>query len=473
MAVPSVPTAVGQAPQFVPSELARRDADRMAAYRRNLDFYRGLQWESATRHRQLVFNYARVALDKVTSYLVSGLSTACYPADPSRETDSALAERIDRAEALLQYVREDNGLDALDYETELDCAVLGDACYKVTWDPDAERIRVTTPPVTGIYAWWRGDDPSRVWRVASRYHLSQAELAHLHDIAIPNRGAWLTELWTATAFALYLDDALVEHKPNPYGVIPFIVFPNVREPKRFWGTSDVPSLMEPQRELNRAVSQLSRILEFSGNPIAVLENVDEAQDIRTKPGQVWSIPEGAKAYLLDLLQGGGVRLHIDYIDTLYRTLHDLSETPRAAYGGTEKELSGAALAMEMNSLVQKVGRKRFIRTSVYHRRDGMVLRLAEKYMGMDFSGIVHRTTWGAVLPEDSTRMVQEEQGLVQAGIHSRRTAMDRLGVRSPDAEFRLWCEERSRILAMNQQFRVKSQVGMGGGELSGGKVMGW
>jgi len=49
---------------------------------------------------------------------------------------------------------------------------------------------------------------------------------------------------------------------------------------------------------------LSRILELSGNPVAVLENVEESEDIAVKPGAVWNIPEDAKAYLLDLLQGG-------------------------------------------------------------------------------------------------------------------------------------------------------------------------
>jgi hypothetical protein len=47
-----------------------------------------------------------------------------------------------------------------------------------------------------------------------------------------------------------------------------------------------------------------------------------AEDIKVQPGALWAIPEDAKAYLLDLLQGGGVRLHVDYIDLLYRALHD-------------------------------------------------------------------------------------------------------------------------------------------------------
>ena len=81
--------------------------------------------------------------------------------------------------------------------------------------------------------------------------------------------------------------------------------------------SDIEPLRESLAELNRALTQLSRILELSGNPIAVLENVEEARDIAVQPGAVWEIPEQARAYLLDLLQGGGVRLHVEYADLVY------------------------------------------------------------------------------------------------------------------------------------------------------------
>jgi hypothetical protein len=202
---------------------------------------------------------------------------------------------------------------------------------------------VTAPDVQGIYAWFSGDDSSRLWRIASRYQLSQEEVELLYGIKSKNKTAVIVEIWTERDFELYMDNALLEGKPNPYGFIPFVIFPNLREPKKFWGISDLPQIMESQRELNRAMSQLSRILELSGNPIAVLENVEESEDIAVKPGAVWNIPEDAKAYLLDLLQGGGVNLHINYIDLIYRSMHDLSESPRSAFGGIEKSMSGVAL----------------------------------------------------------------------------------------------------------------------------------
>jgi len=144
---------------------------------------------------------------------------------------------------------------------------------------------------------------------------------------------------------------------------------------------------------------------------------------------------------------------------IYRCLHDISEAPRAAYGGIERELSGVALEVELQSLLQKVRRKRTIRTSAYIRRCQMVLALHKQFNKQDLTSINMRIIWGTVLPQDRARLAQNEQLLVQSGVHSRRTAMDELGIRDPEAELDRWLEERGKILEMNQQFRAKSTRG--------------
>ncbi|MCK4368895.1 MAG: phage portal protein [Dehalococcoidales bacterium] len=447
------------------AQLNRHDIDRLREYRGLLDFYHGRQWEGRERRgeKRLTFNYTKVFIDKVTSYLMSGINFAVEAAGGSEE-DKARAQR---AEATLHQVYEDNNLEQLDLETEIDCAILGDASYKVIWDGEAKRVRITAPDVQGIYAWWLGDDTSRIWRVASKYSLSAEETEFLYQVKPKAKKATVVELWTDGEFELYLDDNLIESKPNPYGFIPFIIYPNLREPKRFWGISDLSQIIESQQELNRAMSQLSRILELSGNPIAVLENVEESEDITVKPGAVWNIPEDAKAYLLDLLQGGGVRLHIDYINLLYRTLHDISESPRAAFGGTERDLSGVALEIELNPLLQKVRRKRIIRTAVYNRRNRLILKLLERYQGTEFGDNNRlRVIWSPILPQDLTRLVANEQTLVQTGIHSRRRAMDEIGVKDSEDEFERWLEEREAILRMNKELNARSTRGGERGRVS-------
>ncbi len=439
---------------FIPTRLAHHDTDRLKRYKELLDFYYGRHWEGYAKRgeKRLTFNYAKVVIDKATSYLMSGIN---FAVDAVEDSDEARA-KARRAESALYQVYEANNLEQLDFETEIDCAILGDACYKVIWDQETKSVRVTAPDIQGIYAWWVGDDTSRIWRVASKYSLTADEVEILYKVRPKGKTANIVELWTAQDFELWLDNAQVEKKPNPYGFIPFIIYPNLREPKKFWGISDLPQIMEPQRELNRAIIQLSKILELSGNPIAVLENVEESEDIAVKPGAVWNIPEDAKAYLLDLLQGGGVGLHINYVDLLYRILHDISESPRAAFGGTARDLSGVALEIELQPLLQKVRRKRLIRTTVYNRRNSLVLKLLEKYQNESFGDIRLRVVWNPVLPRDLARLVSNEQSLVQSGIHSRRRAMDELGVEDPEMEFDRWLEERGAILKMNKELNVRS-----------------
>jgi hypothetical protein len=362
----------------LPQQLAQRDQDRLRAYSEHLDFYNGIQWPGTPRRRErrLTFNYVRAFIDKLASYLTDSMTVVAEPWDASPEAEA----RAQRAQEALLEVVALNALDQLDYETEVDTAILGDGCYKVTWEEgtggEGQRVRVTAPDVQGIFAWWVGDDFARVWRVASRYSLTAEEAELLYGVTPKGAYATVVEAWTETEFALWVERRLLEERSNPYGFIPFLLFANLREPKKFWGRSDIPPLAEPQRELNRAFSQLSSIMELSGNPIAVLEGVEEAQDITVQPGAVWEIPERARAYLLDLLQGGGVRLHTEFIDLLYRTLHDLSEAPRTAFGDNVRNLSGVALEMELHPLLQKVRRKRLIRGTVYMRRADMALRLA-------------------------------------------------------------------------------------------------
>jgi hypothetical protein len=445
----------------IAAQLNRLDIERLRRYKELLDFYHGRQWEGRERwgEKRLTFNYTKVFIDKLTSYLMSGIN---FAVDGVEDSDEART-KARRAEAALRQVYEDNNLEQLDLETEIDGAILGDACYKVIWNGEAKRVRVTAPDIQGIYAWWLGDDTSRIWRVASKYSLSAEESEFLYQLKPKGKAATVVELWTEAEFELYLDGELVEKKSNPYGFIPFIIYPNLREPKSFWGISDLAPIMESQRELNRAMSQLSRILELSGNPIAVLENVEEAEDIAVKPGAVWTIPEDAKAYLLDLLQGGGVRLHIDYINLLYRTMHDIAESPRAAFGGTERDLSGVALEIELNPLLQKVRRKRIIRTAVYNRRNRMILSLLEKYQGESFGNNRLRVIWSPILPQDLSRLVSNEQTLVQSGIHSRRGAMEEVGIEDPENEFKRWLEERETILKMNKSLNARSTRGGEGG----------
>jgi len=430
-------------------ELTAADRARLARYAEAVDFYEGAQWSGRPRRGEtrLTFNYARSLMRKVASYVFPAPVTFAVPDGD----DPAAANRAERA---LATVLADLDLAQLDLALCIDAGVLGDAAIKVTWNAQSgSPVVVGVDPAT-LVARWAPDNPRAVERMVQIYGLPGAAMGSLlgagaemtREALDAERTYPVVETWTADRWRVSVAGQLVRDEVNPYGWIPYVVVANDPRPHAFWGESDLADLYDVCRELNTRMSVLARVLELSGAPIAVLENVDGSEGISVGPGAKWELPEGARAYLLDLLSGGGVGLHVQYVDLLYRSLHDLSETPRTAFGDSGRDLSGAALEVEIQPLVQKVGRKRRTWDALYRRRNAMLLALLERFGGQDLGG-VRRTIpiWPAVLPSDTDSAVRNEAALVAAGIHSRRTAVAALGGDDPEAELARVIEERATL----------------------------
>ena len=440
------PTAVNEKASL-PAQVQKMDFLRRRDYRENLRFYYGFQWPYQRinqKRRRLVFNYAKTIVEKVTSYLMTGRTFAVEANDDS----PAARAHAHEIEVLLARVHEDQDLELLDFDTEMDCAVLGDAAYKVTWDFERNSVSVVNPDVTGLFVWWQPDDLTKIWRVASQYALDNVQISDLYGLVLDERqpSQKVTEVWTAERFEMFVGAQRVRDEPNPYGFIPFVIYPNLRKPHQFWGESDLTNIKESVQELNRAMSQLSAILEVSGNPIAVLEGISEAKDIAVEPGAVWEIPSEAKAYLLDLLSHGGMDVHLKYIDVLYRTLHDLGESPRTAFGGSASpNIAALAMQLDLDPIIKKVRRKQLIRTVAYKRRAEMILRLYDQYTGSHYWPARLRVNWGPIMPQDRARDAEVNAILVDRGILSRRAAARQAGVEDPEADLDRWLEENVRI----------------------------
>ncbi|HEY8447626.1 MAG TPA: phage portal protein [Thermomicrobiales bacterium] len=432
------------------------DQRRFARYAEALAFYEGTQWSGKRRpgEPRLTFNYARTLVRKVASYVFPAPVTFSVPAP----ADAGLEAAARRAELALAEALAANDAARLDVELCVDAAVLGDAALKVTWDATrGEPVIVGVDPAT-LVARCEPDNPRRIESIVQAYGMSGSAVARafgpimassaLAGLA-PERVYRVVETWTPSRWTVEIAGQLVREGPNPYGWIPYVVIPNNPRSHAFWGESDLADLYDVCRELNARMSVVSRVLELSGAPIAVLENVDGSEGITVGPGAKWELPEGAKAYLLDLLSGGGVQLHIDYINVLYRALHDLSETPRTAFGDSGRVLSGAALEVEVQPLVQKVQRKRRAWEAAFRERNARVLDLLERFGGLDLGGLRRTVTiWPNVLPSDTESAVRNAARLVSAGIHSRRTAVAALGGDDPEGELDRVLEEMRALAAI-------------------------
>ncbi|MCX2726827.1 phage portal protein [Thermomicrobium sp. 4228-Ro] len=417
------------------------DRARWARYRDYLAFWDGRQWDARPRpgETRLTLNYARALVRKVTSVLFSRPVRYSVP-------DSPAAER-----ALAQLATEDDW-HGLDYAAALDTAVLGDAAFKVTWDAARRRPRLTTVDPAQLVVAARPDDPRELVALAHEYPLAAGAVEQVYGVALPGLGpdgrVTVREEWTDATYRLVVAGETLHAGENPYGWIPYVLVPNTPSPGGVWGESDLADLLDVCRELNRRLTVLSRILQVSGNPIVVLENVTASEGIRAEEGAVWELPEGSRAYLLDMLSGGGVALHLEYVRLLFQVLHDLAEVPRAAFGDQGRDLSGAALELELQPLVHKVERKRRSWERALRQRAWRVLDLLERFGGADFGGARGvEVVWGPVLPVDEERAARVQVALVGAGIRSRLTAARELGALDPEAELARVAAEQAALAA--------------------------
>ncbi|MHB1159188.1 MAG: phage portal protein [Chloroflexota bacterium] len=428
--------------------LAAADQARLRRYAEYLEFYDGKQWAKPRQGRSsLVLNYARAIVDKGVSYLLGrGINFAVAPAGPSPEEQA----RARAAEELLYRVYEENDLEAVDVQGALNGAILGDTVFKVFWEQGAKgrgdgedggRIRVVSIDPFTFFPRWAGDDPSTLLSASLVYRLSGEEAERRYGGGGTQRrgDVEVAEEWTPSQLVLAVGDREVVRTPNPYGFIPFVHIPNARPANEFWGTSDLKDVVPLNRELNERMSDMADVIRFHSDPPVIFKGVTEHSSLVVGPGTVWDVPEGAEVGLLEW-RGQAPAVH-EHIERVMRAIHDVTETPKTAFGDSGRLLSGVALETELQPLIQKTLRKRAWWNVGLRQRSRQILRIAElKGLGR-FDPYRSRVIWPPLLPADSEGEVRNNVALVAAGLRSRRTAMDRLGEESPEAELELIREE--------------------------------
>jgi hypothetical protein len=446
--------------------------DRLTRYEEYRQLYLGDQWITLPKpgDRRITLNYARAFVNKAASYLLGkpvGYEAFVIKAKGTPDESLTIASTASdddgarQAERYLDVVNDFNQMAGLDQEAAISSGCLGDGAFTVRWDTEEKLPRVTAIDVRGLDARWRADDLRTLTWVRQRYWISPIELkdeqrSRLMEGKVGGGGNIRDfkslpahEEWTSKEWRLVVDGVEVDGGPNPYEEIPYIIFPNLRIPGEFWGESDLVDLATLQRELNERVSVFSRILQVAGNPVAVITGADEAETetLKLGPNELWTLPEGAEASVLDLLKAGGADAHFKYIELIYRAMHDISEMPRTSFGdssGQSMARSGVALEIEMQPLLHKLARKQSILSGAFVRRAQLILKLARLH-GEELPPVFLRCSWPPPLPQDRAALVQQEVALVTSGIHPPSLSMTLLNDPDPSNQLK-------KVLDENEQF---------------------
>jgi hypothetical protein len=439
-------SAQGERGRTLAEALWTSDGERLRRYREMLDLYEGRHWLRPIRNGRsmLTVNYPRVVVDKAVSYLLGeGLHFAVPGREQGLSEPSAAA-----AERLLYDVYQDGDVDAQDQQTALQSIALGDGFQKVYWDPAARQISVVDVDPMGVFPAWSGDRRGEFWRIDSAYRIQADEANRLYGTAARS-GSWVAvvERWTAETFELFVGNEQRQAGPNPYGWVPFVHLPNLPVPGEQWGRSELADVASLVRAYNERLSDQADTIRYHADPPTIFKGVAEHTDLAVGPGTVWDIPADAS---VELLEWRGTAPEVEqHLERLLRSIYEVSETPRTAFGDSGRLLSGVALETELRPLIQKTIRRRFIWTTALRKRARMILRLAELYGVGDgrlgYAPYRARVIWPRLMPRDEAQEVLNESRLVGNGLRSVRTAMDQLGTQDPEAELARVTEDAQQL----------------------------
>lgn len=455
MALGGAPRTIGGSGTTAAASLLLRDSARLLRYTTYQRFYEGQHYDRQRNGRSsLVLNYARTIVDKGVAYLLGrGITWSVQPARPN---NADARRRANSVEQLLYDVGWTNNVEATDLQVAQNAGVLGDGVYKVLWDHAEKRVRILSIDPRTFFATWAGDDPSVLRRVECVYRLGAEDLelggyglseGEAAALVGADGLADVVERWTATTLEILVRNQTIRNDANPYGFIPFVHVPNLPLANDPWGQSDLVDVLPINREINDRVSDQADVIRFHADPPIVFKGINDRSDLAVGPGTVWDIPIDADVKLLEW-QGQPVAVQ-EHIERLYRTLYEVTETPRTSFGDAGGQLTGVALEIQLRPIIQRTLRRRVWWTRALRQRAEMVLRLINQYQERRVVVTAEdyrvRVLWPPMLPRDDAQEVRNQTQMVSAGLRSHRTAMDVMGTESPEEELVRVVEDRAQL----------------------------
>lgn len=276
------------------------------------------------------------------------------------------------------------------------------------------------------------------------------------------------EVLTESTITEYLNDEMIDQRPNPLGVIPVVQIPNKPVPSSPWGLSDCQDIIQLNLQYNAINKDISDIVNYHSAPVTVIVGA-KASQLEKGAKKVWGgLPKEAQVFNLE---GGGAGLKgaLDYLEKIKRSMHEIVGIPETALGQVQpiSNTSGVALSIQfqplMNSWQQKIAQ---YGDGLQKINELVLLTLAVKEPEtlrwvpndnvpleegqVDVLDPADPTTYVTTvhfpppLPLDKLVVLNEIQMKMQMGLESREGALRTLGEEYPKEKLSEISEEKMR-----------------------------
>jgi hypothetical protein len=424
---------------------------RLNRYAQNWAFYLGHHWAYRREpgEPQFAFNYVRALSDFITNFTFSnGVHFRAVP------------EYAHIIPALLKRVWEvDNVKDNVLWEIGQQGSVSGDVFVKVAYEPSYTdgvgqvhpgRVRLLPLHPAHCFPEWHPHDKDRLIRFKLKYRFWGTAPEGTRQVFT------YTEILTDDVIEEYVNDELIDSRPNPLATIPVVHIPNIRVSASPWGASDIADVIPLNREYNEKAMEISDILNYHSAPVTIMTGA-KMNNLERGAKKVWAIPN-EKASVFNL-EGGvaAVQPGLEYLERIKHAMHEMTGVPGGALGEIQpiSNTSGVALSITYQPMMQRYHMKQMTYSEGFQKINALVLRtlytfepntvmydpstegmkdesqppLLNPADPMAYHTVVH---WPPPLPIDALIALNEIQMKMGLGLESKRGALATLGEEFPD-----------------------------------------
>ena len=424
---------------------------RLNRYSLNWSMYLGhhFGYRRETGESQNIYNYYRAFTDFITRFTFGrGVQFS------SPKATSAIVP-----DALKRVWEIDNDKMKVLFEMGTSGAVSGDCfvkiAYEETYEDTVGRVhpgKVRLLPLNAAYCFpeYHPHDRSRIIRFKIKYRFYGTSPQGTRSVYT------YVEVLTENSIEEYVNDELIDSRPNPLGVIPIVHIPNIPVPNSPWGLSDCQDIINLNMHYNEVATDVADIVNYHAAPITVIVGA-KASQLEKGAKKVWGgLPKEAQVFNLE---GGGPGLAgaLNYMEMIKRSMHEMVGVPETALGQAQpiSNTSGVALSIQFQPLMNRWQQKIAQYAEGLERVNEMVLlTLALKEPNLlvwdpnedlpleedqipqldpadpiTFRSVVH---FPPPLPLDKLVLLNEIQMKMQMGLESREGALRTLGEEFPE-----------------------------------------
>ena len=326
---------------------------RLNRYSLNWAMYLGhhASYRRQAGETQMVLNYYRALTDYIINF---SFSHGCHFRSP-KQTEGIVPDLLERVWS------QDNNKGTILWEMGQQGAVSGDCFVKVAYEEAYEdsvgrahagKVRILPLNASFCFPEFHPHDRERLIRFKLKYRFWGTSLEGTRQVFT------YTEILTDDVIEEYINDELIDSRPNPLGTIPVIHIPNVRVSGSPWGLSDCHDIIPINRTYNEVSTDIADIVNYHAAPVTVIIGA-KASQLEKGANKVWGgLPKDAR---VENLEGGaqGLKGAMEFLALMKKTMHEMVGVPETALGMSQpiSNTSGVALSIQFQPLMNKWNQK--------------------------------------------------------------------------------------------------------------------